>query len=165
MHAAVKADTEDGNAALAGCAAGRQGGRRAAVLLRHANPTDVHHDICSDKAFPQRSRCTFPIGRRGPAHQASRTSIRIVLNYVKNRHAQMAVLPQVALRLAATVDDLPQLEQALSEMEPNRTERTTVTSTYYDTAAGRLDRVGLTLQVQKQNGRYKQIVTTAELKE
>jgi len=77
----------------------------------------------------------------------------------------VAVLPQVALRLAATVDDLPQLEQALSEMEPNRTERTTVTSTYYDTAAGRLDRVGLTLQVQKQNGRYKQIVTTAELKE
>src|SRR5215472_5004543 len=56
MHAAIEADTEDGNAALAGRAAGRQGGRRAAVLLRHANPTDVHHDICSDKAFPQRSR-------------------------------------------------------------------------------------------------------------
>src|SRR6516162_1200052 len=50
-------------------------------------------------------------------------------------------------------------------MEPRRTERTTVTSTYYDTAAGRLDRVGLALQVQKQNGRYKQIATTAELTE
>jgi len=76
------------------------------------------------------------------------------------------MLPQVALRLAATADDLPQLEQALSKMtEPNRTERTTVTSTYYDTAAGRLDRAGLALQVEKQNGRYKQIVTTPELKE
>jgi inorganic triphosphatase YgiF len=50
-------------------------------------------------------------------------------------------------------------------MEPNRTERTTVTSTYYDTAAGSLDRVGLALQVEKQNGRYKQIVTTPELEE
>ena len=98
MHAAVEAGTEDGNAALAGCAAGRQGGRRAAVLLRHANPTDVHHHICSDKAFPQRSRCTFPIGRRGPAHQASRTSIRIVLNYVKNRHAQR-VSPAYPVRI------------------------------------------------------------------
>src|SRR5262249_23211180 len=59
-----------------------------------------------------------------------------------------------------------QLEQALSEMtEPNRTERTTVTSTYYDTTAGALDRIDLALQVQKQNGRYKQIVTTAELRE
>jgi inorganic triphosphatase YgiF len=74
------------------------------------------------------------------------------------------MLPQVALRLAATAGDLPQLEQALSEMtDPNRTECTTVTSTYYDTSAGRLGRVGLALQVQKQNGRYKQIVTAAEL--
>jgi hypothetical protein len=31
MHAAVEADTEDGNAALAGRAAGRQGGRRATI--------------------------------------------------------------------------------------------------------------------------------------
>jgi inorganic triphosphatase YgiF len=77
----------------------------------------------------------------------------------------VTILPRVALRLTATADDLPQLEQALSEMEPNGTERTTVTSTYYDTAAGGLDRVGLALQVQKQNGQYKQIVTTAELKE
>ena len=76
------------------------------------------------------------------------------------------MLPQVALRLAVTADDLPQLEQALSKMTaPNLTEHTTVTSTFYDTAAGRLDRVGLALEVQKQNGRYKQIVATAELKE
>src|SRR5215813_7213574 len=73
---------------------------------------------------------------------------------------------QVALRLTATADDLPRLEQALLKMTiPNATERTTVTSTYYDTATGGLDRVGLALQVQKQNGRYKQTVTTAELKE
>ena len=84
---------------------------------------------------------------------------------MRSSESEEAALPQVALRLAATADDLPQLEQALSEMELNRTERTTVTSTYFDTAAGGLDRVGLALQVQKQNGRYKQIVTTAELKE
>jgi triphosphatase len=75
------------------------------------------------------------------------------------------MLPQVALRLTATADDLPRLEQALLKMTvPNATECTTVTSTYYDTAAGRLDRVGLALQVQKKNGRYKQIVTRTELK-
>ena len=48
MHAALEADTEDGNTALAGRAAGPQCGRRAAVLLRYANPTDVH----SHKAIP-----------------------------------------------------------------------------------------------------------------
>jgi inorganic triphosphatase YgiF len=74
------------------------------------------------------------------------------------------MVPQVTLRLAATAEDLPQLEQALLKMTvPNATERATVTSTYYDTAAGRLDQIGLALQVQKQNDRYKQIVTTAEL--
>src|SRR5215472_5533030 len=93
MHAAIEADTEDGNAALAGRAAGRQRGRRATVLLRHANPTDVHHDICSHTAFPQRSRPAFRIPRCGPARCPAAPSIRIVLNYVKNRHARLASSP------------------------------------------------------------------------
>jgi hypothetical protein len=50
MHAAVKAEIEDGNAALAGRAAGRQGGRRTAILLRHAKGADIHHGIFSHKA-------------------------------------------------------------------------------------------------------------------
>src|SRR5260221_9959373 len=50
MHAAVEADTEDGNAALAGRAAGRQGGRRATILLRHVKGADIHHGISSHKA-------------------------------------------------------------------------------------------------------------------
>jgi hypothetical protein len=49
MHAAVEADTQDGNAALAGRAAGRQGGRRTAILLRHAKGADIHHGISSHK--------------------------------------------------------------------------------------------------------------------
>src|SRR5260221_12406101 len=51
MHAAVEADTEDGNAALAGRAAGRQGGRRATILLRHVKGADIHHSISSHKSF------------------------------------------------------------------------------------------------------------------
>ena len=66
---------------------------------------------------------------------------------------------QVELKLASSADDLRQLEQALLDMSGDRPpERTTLTSTYYDTAAGKLRRDGLVLQVRKQNGRYTQTV-------
>ena len=72
---------------------------------------------------------------------------------------EVTTLPQVALRLTATADDLPRLEQALLKMTvPNATECTTVTSTYYDTAAGKLKRNGLVLGVRQQNGEYTQTV-------
>jgi len=41
---------QSGNAALAGRAAGRQGGWRTAILLRHAKGADIHHGISSHKA-------------------------------------------------------------------------------------------------------------------
>jgi len=77
---------------------------------------------------------------------------------------ESAVTPQLTLRLASTADDLPQLEQALSKMAASNPQCTTVRSTYYDTAAGRLNRDGLTLQIQKQSGRYTQIVARAGVK-
>src|SRR6516162_4873425 len=92
MHAAVEADTEDGNAAFAGRAAGRQGGRRATILLRHANGADLHHDICAHKALS----AEVPLGVANSVlwtgAVSSRTSIRIVLNYVNNRHARLPPL-------------------------------------------------------------------------
>ena len=67
---------------------------------------------------------------------------------------------EVGLKLASTAGDLWQLEQALLNMSGDRpAERTTLTSTYYDTAAGKLKRNGLVLQVQKHNGKYVQTVT------
>src|SRR5262249_15029908 len=53
MHAAVEADAEDGNAALARRTADRQDGRRVTILLRHVKGTDLHHDISSRKALLQ----------------------------------------------------------------------------------------------------------------
>jgi hypothetical protein len=51
MHAAVEAqETEQGNATLAGRTAGRQGSRRATILLRQVNGADIHHGIFSHKA-------------------------------------------------------------------------------------------------------------------
>jgi len=48
MHAAVEAqETEQGNATLAGRTAGRQGSRRATILLRQVNGADIHHGIFS----------------------------------------------------------------------------------------------------------------------
>jgi triphosphatase len=68
-------------------------------------------------------------------------------------------VPEVELKLASTAGDLRQLEQALLNMSGDRpTERTTLTSTYYDTAAGKLKRKGLVLQVQKHSGKYVQTV-------
>jgi triphosphatase len=75
------------------------------------------------------------------------------------------MMPLVALRLALTAADSPQLEQAILKMTgPNPTERTTVTSTYYDTAVGRLRHHGLALQVRKQDGQYIQIVARTDAK-
>ena len=76
-----------------------------------------------------------------------------------------AVTPRFALRLTSTAGDLPQLEQALLGMTgSNRSRRATLATTYYDTAAGRLSRNGIALQVRKQNGRYTQIVDKVEIK-
>jgi triphosphatase len=66
---------------------------------------------------------------------------------------------EVELRLASSADALRQLEKALLDMSGDRPpERTTLTSTYYDTAAGTLKRAGLVLQVRQQNGKYTQTV-------
>ena len=74
--------------------------------------------------------------------------------------------PQFALRLTSTADDLLQLEQALLRMTgSNRSQRATLASTYYDTAAGRLSRSGIALQVRRQNSRYIQIVDKAGIDE
>jgi triphosphatase len=73
--------------------------------------------------------------------------------------------PEVGLRLASTAGDLPQLGQALLDMSgPKPAERTTLTSTYYDTAGGRLKRDGLVLQVRKQNGQFTRMVIRADVK-
>src|SRR5215469_13202137 len=75
------------------------------------------------------------------------------------------MMPQFALRLAATAGDWPQLEQALLTMTGrDPPERRTVTSTYYDTASGRLEHDGLALQVRKENGQYTQIVARTDTK-
>jgi inorganic triphosphatase YgiF len=66
---------------------------------------------------------------------------------------------KVELKLASSADDLRQLEQALLDMSGGRPpERTTLTNTYYDTAAGKLKRNGLVLGVRQQNGEYTQTV-------
>src|SRR6516165_1694510 len=50
-----------------------------------------------------------------------------------------ASMSEDALRLALKASDLPQMERTLLGMAgPRPAERNTVTSTYYDTAAGRL---------------------------
>jgi triphosphatase len=73
-------------------------------------------------------------------------------------------VPEVALTLASKARDLPQLERALLGMAgPQPAERTTLTSTYYDTTAGRLKRDGLALQVLKRGGQYTQMVIMADL--
>src|SRR6516225_6713051 len=74
-------------------------------------------------------------------------------------------MSEVALTLALKACDLPQLERALLDMAgPRPAEHTTVTSTYYDTTAGRLKREGLALRVQEQDGQYTQMVMIAGMK-
>jgi triphosphatase len=66
---------------------------------------------------------------------------------------------EVELKLASSADDLRPLEQALLDMSGDRPpERTTLTSAYYDTAAGKLKRDGLVLRVRQQDGKYIQTV-------
>jgi triphosphatase len=72
------------------------------------------------------------------------------------------MMPKTALTLASTARDLLQLERALSDLPGFQpAEHTTLTSTYYDTSAGRLKRDGLALQVRNQNGRYNRMVIRA----
>jgi triphosphatase len=74
-------------------------------------------------------------------------------------------MPEVALTLALKACDLPQLERVLLDMAgPRPVEQTTVTSTYYDTTAGRLKREGLALRVQEQDGQRTRIVMMAGVK-
>ena len=75
------------------------------------------------------------------------------------------MMPRVALRLASTAGDLLQLERALLKITgADPTVSTTLTSTFYDTDAGKLRHDGLALQVRKQNGQYTQIVDRADIK-
>jgi triphosphatase len=74
-------------------------------------------------------------------------------------------MPEVALTLASKSEDLPQLERALSDMAGAQpAERVTLTSTYYDTTAGRLKRDGLALQLRKQDGQCAPMVIMEDLK-
>jgi triphosphatase len=74
-------------------------------------------------------------------------------------------MPEVALTLASTARALPQIERALLDIAgAHPAERTTLTSTYYDTTVGRLKRDGLVLQVRKQNGQHTQMVTRADVR-
>jgi triphosphatase len=74
-------------------------------------------------------------------------------------------MPEVALTLASKSEDLPQLERALSDMAGAQpAERVTLTSTYYDTTAGRLKRDGLALQLRKQDGQFAPMVIMEDLK-
>jgi triphosphatase len=69
---------------------------------------------------------------------------------------------KVELKVASSADDLRRLELALLDMSGDRPpERTTLTNTYYDTAAGKLKRNGLVLGVRQQNGEYTQTVNRA----
>jgi triphosphatase len=75
-------------------------------------------------------------------------------------------MPAVALTLASTARDLPQLKRALLAMAGAQpAERATLTSTYYDTTADRLKRDGLVLQVRKQNGQQTQMVIRTDVRE
>jgi triphosphatase len=75
------------------------------------------------------------------------------------------MMSKAALTLASAVGNLPRLEQALSDLPGFQpAEHTTLTSTYYDTAAGRLKRDGLALRVRDQNGHYSQMVICADIK-
>ncbi|HEY2538243.1 MAG TPA: hypothetical protein VGI28_01895 [Stellaceae bacterium] len=74
-------------------------------------------------------------------------------------------MPEVTLTLASKAEDLPQFERALLDMAGARpAERVTLTSTYYDTTAGRLKRDGLALQVRKRDGQSSPMVIMADLK-
>jgi triphosphatase len=69
------------------------------------------------------------------------------------------MMPEVELRLASMASDLPQLKQGLLEMSARaHATPATLTSTYYDTAEGRLKREGVALCVRKQNHQYIQTV-------
>ena len=73
-------------------------------------------------------------------------------------------MPKEELKFASTASDLPLLKQALLKTTDNgRTTQTTLTSTYYDTAAASLRRAGLALRVQEQNRRYIQTVIAANV--
>ncbi|MBV8336504.1 MAG: CYTH domain-containing protein, partial [Alphaproteobacteria bacterium] len=74
-------------------------------------------------------------------------------------------MSEVALTLALKACDSSQLERALLDMAGARpAEHTTITSTYYDTTAGRLKREGLALRVQEQDGQYTHMIMTAGVK-
>src|SRR5215471_470797 len=76
-----------------------------------------------------------------------------------------ASMSEDALRLALKASDLPQLERTLLDMAgPRPAQHTTVTSTYYDTTAGRLKREGLALRVQEQDNQCTQMVMMACVK-
>src|SRR5438045_696581 len=73
-------------------------------------------------------------------------------------------MPKEELKFASTASDLPLLKQALLKTaDDGRTTQTTLTSTYYDTAAASLKRAGLALRVQEQNRRYIQTVIAANV--
>lgn len=72
------------------------------------------------------------------------------------------LMPKEELKFASTACDLSLLKQALLKTaDDGRTTQTTLTRTYYDTAAASLRRIGLALRVQEQNRRHIQTVIAA----
>jgi triphosphatase len=73
-------------------------------------------------------------------------------------------MPEVELKLAADLADLPRIRRASLEMAGgDRAPRTTLVSTYYDTADRRLARRQLVLRVRRQGRRYIQAVKSQDL--
>jgi triphosphatase len=71
-------------------------------------------------------------------------------------------MPEVELKLAADVADLPRIRRALPEGH-SRPPRTTLVSTYYDTADRQLARRRLVLRVRRQRRRYIQAVKSQDV--
>jgi inorganic triphosphatase YgiF len=69
------------------------------------------------------------------------------------------IATEVELKLAVLATDLPKMRQALHEMAPRSDcSRSSLTTTYYDTADRRLNGLGLSLRVRETNGRFLQTV-------
>ena len=66
---------------------------------------------------------------------------------------------EVELKLAAAAVDLPRLKRALRDLVPDSAcRRSSLTTTYYDTADRVLSRRGLSLRVRAAEGRFVQTV-------
>src|SRR5215472_7359513 len=112
-----------------------------------------------------RSSISVVSGQTGAKRGLGRSASATLSWEVQAPQEKAAGMSEDALRLALKASDLPQLERTLLDMAgPRPAQHTTVTSTYYDTTAGRLKRDGLALRVQEQDGQSTQMVMMAGVK-